>query len=82
MLYEKKQVKELLYLRHRHDTKDNYVKYDEKILNNTTTPYLFKNNLMKQYVSKLQPLISLIFDHMNVIKNLKNYIVDKNYYKH
>ena len=32
MLYERKQLPELLYMKHRHDTDDNYIKYDERIL--------------------------------------------------
>lgn len=82
MLYERKQVPELLYMKHRHDTDDDYIKYDESILDDTTSPYLYNNDIMNSFLKSLQPLVSILFDHMNVIKNLKNYIVDKYDYKH
>ena len=43
---------------------------------------MYKNDLMNGWLKKMQPLISLLFDQMNVVKNWKNYIVDKDYYKH
>ena len=36
---------------------------------------------MNNYLKLLQTLISIIFDHTNVIKNFKNYIVDRDDYK-
>ena len=59
MLYNKKDLPELNYMKHRHD-----------------------NNLMRTFLKKMQPLVSILFDQMNVIKNFKNYTVDKYYYKH
>lgn len=82
MIYEKKQLNELMQMKHRHDTDDNYVKYDEKVLNNSLSPYLYKNEIMREFLNKLQPLSSMMIDHMNVTKNFKNYNVDKYYYKH
>lgn len=82
MLYERKQLPELLYMKHRHDTDDNYIKYDERILESTTSPYLYKNDMMNGFLKRLQPIASILLDHMNVIKNFKNYIVDKYHYKH
>jgi len=82
MLYERKQLPELLYMKHRSDTDDDFVKYDDKILDNSLTPYIFKNDMMFGFLKRLQPLVSILFDHMNSIKNWKNYIVDSYNYKH
>ena len=82
MLYERKQLPELLYMKHRHDTDDNYIKYDERILDNTTSPYLYNNDIMNGFLKRLQPITSILFDHMNVMKNFRNWTVDKYYYKH
>lgn len=82
MLYERKQIAELLYMKHRHDTDDTFIKYDGVILDNSTSPYLYNNDIMNGFLKRLQPITSILFDHMNVMKNFKNYIVDKYHYKH
>lgn len=82
MLYERKQLPELEYMKHRHDSGFDYIKHDESILDNSTSSYLYKNNLMYSFLKKLQPLVSIIFDHYNIVRNMKNYIVDPYYYKH
>ena len=82
MLYERKELPELFYLKHFHDDdNDKYIKYDETILNKTLSPNMFENDLMNTWLSKMQPLVSLMFDQMNISKNFKNYIVDKYHWK-
>lgn len=82
MLYEDKQLPELYYMKHRHDNADNFVNYENKILNNTLSPYIFNNDLMASFLRRMQILMNYIFDQHNVIKNFKNYIVDKYEYRH
>jgi hypothetical protein len=81
MLYRKKQLPELYYLRHRHDNDNDYVDYENMLLDKTLTPYLYQNDTMNGFLKRLQPLVGLLFDQMNVVKNFKNYIVDKDWYK-
>ena len=81
MLDERKQIPELHFLKHRHDDSSDYIKYDENILDKNMSSYLYNNNIMNNYLKLLQTLISIIFDHTNVIKNFKNYIVDRDDYK-
>jgi hypothetical protein len=82
MLYERQELPEIHYMKHLHDDiKGKYVKYDDVILDKTLSPYIFENSLMSEWLKKMQPLVSLLFDQMNVMKNLKNYMVDKYYYK-
>jgi hypothetical protein len=82
MLFEDKQVPELNYMKHRHDNDNVQVDYGSKIMSSLLAPYLFNNDTMNTFLLRLQKPVSLLFDQMNVMKNFKNYIVDKYYYKH
>ena len=82
MLFERKDLPELHFLKHRHDDEELYVDYESKILDSSLSPYMYKNNLMNSWLKKMQPLVSLLFDQMNVMKNFRNWTVDKYYYKH
>lgn len=82
MLYQRKQIKEIYDLKHRHDDNDQFVDYEKQILDNSLSPYIYKNDLMNSWLKKMQPLLSLLFDQMNIVKNWRNYIVDKDYYQH
>ena len=81
MLYRKKQLPELFYLKHSHDNDNDYVDYENMLLDKTLTPYLYQNDTMNGFLKRLQPLVGLLFDQMNIVKNFKNYIVDKDWYK-
>ena len=82
MLFERKDLPELHFLKHRHDDESLYVDYESKILDSSLSPYMYKNNLMNSWLKRMQPLVSLLFDQMNVMKNFRNWTVDKYYYKH
>jgi len=82
MLYNRRQLPEINYMKHRHDTNNEYVDYEKSILNKSLSPYMYENDIMNGFLNKLQGLTSIVFDQMNVMKNFKNYIVDKYYYKH
>ena len=77
MLYRRKEIPELYNLKHRHDNFDEYVEYENKILNSSLSPYMYENDMMSGWLNRMQPLASLLFDQMNVMKNFKNYMVDK-----
>lgn len=81
MLYQRKQLPELYYMKHRHDTDNDFVDYEKKILNKSLSPYMYENNMMNGFLTRLQPLVALLFDQMNIVKNFKNYMVDKDWYK-
>jgi hypothetical protein len=42
---------------------------------------MFENDVMNTWLKKMQPLAALMFDQMNIIKNFKNYMVDKYHFK-
>lgn len=82
MLYQRKDLPELHFLKHRLDDEKNFVNYEEKILYSTLSPYIYNNDTMNAWLKKMQPLVSLLFDQMNVVKNFKNYMVDKYEHRH
>jgi hypothetical protein len=81
MLYKRKQLPELYYIKHRHDTDNDFVDYEKNILNKSLSPYMYENNMMNGFLTRLQPLVALLFDQMNIVKNFRNYMVDKDWYK-
>ncbi len=82
MLYDKKQLPELRYMKHLHDDSDYNYDYENNILKNNLSPYLYENSVMANFLFRLQKLVSLSFDQFNIIRNWRNYMVDKYYYKH
>lgn len=81
MLYKRKQLPELYYIKHRHDTDEDFVDYEKNILNKSLSPYMYENNMMNGFLTRLQPLVAILFDQMNIVKNFRNYMVDKDWYK-
>jgi hypothetical protein len=69
-------------MKHRHDDSEDYLYYENVILEKSLSPYIYENNNMNEFLKRLQQLVSNLFDHMNIVKNFKNYMVDKYYYKH
>ena len=82
MYYEEKDIPELHILKHMHDDDNKYVDYEKDILNKTLSPKMFENDRMYNFLTSLQRLVAILFDNHNIIKNFKNYNVDKYYYKH
>lgn len=81
MLYDDRQLPELRYLKTFHDTNDIYFDYEKDMLNKSLSPYIYENGTMKGYLDRLQKMVALSFDKFNIIKNFKNYMVDKYHYK-
>ena len=82
MLNQERQVPELWDLKHRNDSDKDWVDYEKSIMDRTLSPYIFQNDNMKDYIDQLAGFTSRWFDQTNLIKNYKNYIVEKDYYKH
>lgn len=83
MLYEEREIPEMFFMKHFNDDKGDDIKklkYDECILTKTLSPVLFQNDTMNTFLLKLQHLVALSFDKMNVFKNWKNFMVDKYQY--
>jgi hypothetical protein len=82
MYYKEQYLPEIYYMKHRHDNDDKYVDYENKILDKSLTPYLYGNDRMAMFLNMSKRLVSMLFDNFNIIKNYRNYTVDKYYYKH
>lgn len=83
MIYNQKDIPELNIFLHRNDSvTKKYMDYEKVILDKTLSPYLYSNNRMATFLNKLNGLVSLFFDQFNVLKNWKNFTVDKYYYRH
>ena len=59
MLFERKDLPELHFLKHRLDDESNFVNYEEKILDTTLSPYMYNNDTMNNIVSFV-PIQSII----------------------
>ena len=68
-------------MKHRHDSEDDYIDYEKMILDKSLSPFLYNNDRMNYFLKSSQRLISILFDNVNIIKNFKNYMVDKYHYK-
>jgi hypothetical protein len=58
-----------------------FVSYEKMILDKTLSPHMYENNVMNNWLKEMQPLVAILFDQMNIMKNFKNYMVDKYYYQ-
>lgn len=81
MLYERKEISELHFIKHFHDDTKDYLDYEKVILDKTLSPHIFENDVMNTWLKSLQPLVATQFDQINVIKNWRNIMVDKYFYK-
>ena len=82
MNYIKQYLPEIYNLKHRHNDIKDFVDYEDKLLKSSLSPYLYNNKNMSDFLNRLEQMIVVFFDNVNVIKNFKNYIVDKYEYKH
>lgn len=82
MLYNEKQIPEILFMKHRHDDDEDYVDYEKNILLNSVSSYMFKNDTLNGFIENTQPLVTQLFDQHNIVKNFTNITVDRDYFKH
>jgi hypothetical protein len=82
MLYNEKDIPELHQFYHINDSlQKNYIDYENRLLDKSLSPYLFGSPIMSGFLSRLTKLVSLFFDSFNIMKNWKNFTVDKYWYK-
>jgi hypothetical protein len=81
MLHDRQQLPELRFMKQFHDSSRPNFNYENQLLKKSLSPYMYGNNIMNGFLERLEPMVSLLFDHMNLAKNFKNYMVDKYHYK-
>lgn len=82
MNYINQYLPEIYQIKHRNDDTKDFVDYEKKLLKSSLSPYLYNNKTMEEFLNRLEKMIVLFFDNVNIVKNFKNYIVDKYEYKH
>jgi hypothetical protein len=82
MLERRSKLDELYVIKHRNDDDLDFVNYENNIFYKTLSNHIFKNDMMFNFITNLQPLMAIFFDKMNLVKNFRNIMVDKYYYKH
>lgn len=82
-LYKDKEIDELYQLKHLHDN-NKFSSYDieNNIIKRSVSNFLFSNNIMASFLEKVRKLVYMFFDNKNVIRNFKNWAVDKYYNNH
>ena len=63
-------------MKHRHDDQTS-IDYENQLFDKNLSPYIYQNDMMNSFLKKTQPLMYFLFDQVSVLKNMKNYIVDK-----
>ena len=76
-LRKDKEIKELYDLKHQHDNYPKGFNYFDNILKKSLSPFIYNNANVEGFLLKLEPLVATFFDKMNIIKNWKNWHVDK-----
>jgi hypothetical protein len=84
MIEKESQIKELYEFRHFHDDfGDNTPPdYENKLLPNTLSDSMFKNDNTREYLDKLQVMYNWALESTLVLRNFWNYTVHKYYDKH
>ena len=80
-LLKDKHINELFNLKHRNDDlRYKPMDVENNILKKSLSGHMYENDIMNKYLDKLQKLTYVIIDQMHVMKNFKNFLVDKYYY--
>jgi hypothetical protein len=82
MLYKDNKIDVIYNLKHFHDDDNEFVDYEKDILTSKVSSNLLGNDKMFSFILHIQKIVYLFYDNVNIIKNWKNYTVDKYYYKH
>lgn len=77
------EIDELYELKHRHDSKTNrHYEWEDNILKRTTTPYIWKNENMNEYLTLLEKMMGQMFEKTAYVRNFFNFTVNKYYNDH
>ncbi len=83
MLYKDKEIKELWDLKHRNDSFSHAgFDYNTKLISRSFSSFMFNNENMSDFLNMIQSSLVLFFDKFHIIRNFKNYLVDKYYDQH
>lgn len=81
-LYKDQHIPELFEMKHRNDDFVSGYDFQDTILTNSLSSYSMYNENTNGFITKLQKIIYHFFDQFNIMRNFKNWNVDKYYNKH
>lgn len=82
-LEKDKELHEIYFLKHRQDAPlHRHFPWENNLLKNTTSAYIWKNPTMNSFLLKIEKMLVLLVEKMNVARNFFNYTVDKYYNDH
>jgi len=83
MIERESQIKELYDLKHRKDVEINtHFDWENKLLEKMLPDYIFKNQIMNDFLTRLQKIMVWTYESNVVVRNMYNYTVSKWYSRH
>lgn len=82
MIRKEKEIAELYNFKHIHDNYAKGYEYEDKLLENSVSKHLYDNPNNATFLSHLNKQVVLMFEQVLLIRNLKNFFVDKYYNDH
>lgn len=82
MKYKDRQLEELYTLKHKNDDDADFIDYEDVILSKSLSPRIYENDVVATFLDKISKMVASFFDDVNIVKNFKNFSVDKDYFKH
>lgn len=82
-LRKERHIPELYDMKHRNDNLANKpFDVENNIMKKSTSGHIYENDNMNTFLIKFQKLVYLMVDQMFIMKNFKNFMVDKYYDDH
>ena len=81
-MIRKRQIDELYEIKTRHDNYPKGFDYQKEIVNKSLSGFLFFNDNMREFLENIRPSLYHFFDSKHIVRNLKNWYVDKYYGNH
>lgn len=53
------------------------IDYSDKIFIKNLSSYIFNNKILGDFIRKIQVMVSVDFESVNILKNFRNFMVDK-----
>lgn len=83
MIERESQIRELYDLKHRKDNEiHKHFDYENELSDKMFSNYIFRNGIMKQFITKLQKLFVIGIETQLSIRNFYNFTVSKYYNRH
>jgi hypothetical protein len=82
MLHKEQYESELYWFRHKNTSEPEYVDIENVFIEKTFSPHMVGNDNLFGFISILKKMVVKLFDNHSIIRNFKNYSVNKYFYKH